>query len=237
METPTAAVGNQIVESSENSRGDMASSVESSSTALNRTLDNLNLNKLPNNTSHSQGYPYRPPVAAAWLVGTWKGKGRGIYPTIKDFEYLEELTFEWDERNPRPLLFYKQRTFSTKGNPAKPMHSESGFIRIIAPAGCIVCKTEWVLTAPNGVVTVEEGTIDGHTVRLKLTSTNRSSTARPPYPVDLERTYVVNPNSDPPTLHYVVDMATTATPTLTRHLEAHLIKWTDELSESEGCAS
>lgn len=28
-----------------------------------------------------------------WLIGKWKGQGKGIYPTIQDFDFLEELEF------------------------------------------------------------------------------------------------------------------------------------------------
>lgn len=30
---------------------------------------------------------------AARLLGTWRGEGRGEYPSIEDFQYVEELTF------------------------------------------------------------------------------------------------------------------------------------------------
>lgn len=33
--------------------------------------------------------------------------GRGIFPTIKDFEYNEELKIEGDVTNPRPVLTLK----------------------------------------------------------------------------------------------------------------------------------
>ncbi len=92
--------------------GSLASSVERAN-ALHRTLDTLNLNKLPPTASVSSHY--QPPTAVAWLIGTWKGKGtaiqhlaievvyerlstrgiilgKGLFPTIKDFEYMEECS-------------------------------------------------------------------------------------------------------------------------------------------------
>ena len=61
---------------------------------LGRTIDALNLNKVPARLPrHITAYhPYGPPPAVAWLVGTWKGKGRGMFPTIRDFAYDEECT-------------------------------------------------------------------------------------------------------------------------------------------------
>ncbi len=35
----------------------------------------------------------------AWMVGTWRGKGRGEYPTIPAFEYAQEVVFNHDGRN------------------------------------------------------------------------------------------------------------------------------------------
>ena len=34
----------------------------------------------------------------AWLIGTWRGKGRGEYPGIEPFEYNHEVVFNHDGR-------------------------------------------------------------------------------------------------------------------------------------------
>jgi hypothetical protein len=30
----------------------------------------------------------------AWIVGTWRGKGRGEYPGVEPFEYAQEVVFQ-----------------------------------------------------------------------------------------------------------------------------------------------
>ena len=61
------------------------------------------------------------------LHGSWKGKGRGKFPTIDSFEYEEQLDFEVNSTY--PLIHYEQRTvlLSTQ----EPSHWESGFIRVV----------------------------------------------------------------------------------------------------------
>ena len=34
----------------------------------------------------------------AWLVGTWRGKGRGEYESIEPFEFAHEVVFSHDGR-------------------------------------------------------------------------------------------------------------------------------------------
>ena len=64
----------------------------------------------------------------AWMVGTWRGTGRGEYPTIKPFTFEQEVVFNHDGRN---FLNYYSRTWilDDDGKVVKPGASETGFWR------------------------------------------------------------------------------------------------------------
>ncbi|GAA4835451.1 FABP family protein [Garicola koreensis] len=83
---------------------------------------------------------------AAQLLGTWRGAGRGEYPTIEDFEYVEELTFT---DVGKPFLGYSQRTWSPDG---MPMHVETGYLRIPSES-----RMELILAQPTGQTELAEG--------------------------------------------------------------------------------
>lgn len=89
-------------------------------------------------------HPNLTPVAG--LVGTWRGPGRGSYPTIEPFEYTEELTFT---DLGKPFLLYSQRTWSPAG---ALMHVETGYVRVPGD-GAI----ELVLALPTGQTELAEG--------------------------------------------------------------------------------
>lgn len=84
----------------------------------------------------------------ALLVGTWKGSGRGEYPTVEPFEYTEELTFT--DPGGKPFLFCVQRTSAADG---RPLHVEAGYLRWAAGA------PEWVLAQPTGIAEAHRGTV------------------------------------------------------------------------------
>ena len=68
-------------------------------------------------------------VSLAFLLGTWRGEGTGMYPTIEPFDYTETLTFDhvgdaW--------LSYLQESWSPEG---EPLHFERGFVRPGASTG------------------------------------------------------------------------------------------------------
>lgn len=87
------------------------------------------------------------PVEA--LVGTWEGAGVGVYPTIKTFEYREEITFT---NIGKPFLHYIQRTWNGEGI---PMHTETGYLRIPGNG-----TAEFILALPTGQTELLEGTLE-----------------------------------------------------------------------------
>ena len=64
------------------------------------------------------------------LEGTWKGKGRGYFPTVTSFDYRETLTFT---RRDEKTLAYDQRTQKRYDGQTEYLqsHWESGFISIL----------------------------------------------------------------------------------------------------------
>jgi len=95
-----------------------------------------------------------------WLLGTWSGEGRGEYPTIETFDYLETISFT---HVGKPFLAYQQRTSSPEG---LPMHAEVGYLR--CPGGGD--QVEWIVAHPTGISEVAAGTVDGGSLALRSTS-------------------------------------------------------------------
>ena len=65
----------------------------------------------------------------AWLVGSWRGKGRGEYPNVPGFEFAQEVSFNHDGR---PFLNYFSRSWIIDENNEiiRPAASEVGFWRV-----------------------------------------------------------------------------------------------------------
>lgn len=145
------------------------------------------------------------------LVGEWSGTGRGEFPTIEPFEFLETLRFTSDNR---PFLHYEQKTKRRNSEQADyvPSHWESGFIRLL-PDGQVQLTSAQnggrleVLTGPL------EQTDAGLILRLKSGAFLNDSRM-----IKDSRTITVEGD----TLHYTQSMSTTAVPGLTSHVEATL---------------
>ena len=104
----------------------------------------------------------------AFLLGTWRGSGRGAYPTIENFSYEEEATFT---HTGRPFLVYLQKTWDPATH--RPMHSETGFLRMLADG-----RVEAVISHAFGIAEVSEGVVNEATMETTSRSLTSSGTAK-----------------------------------------------------------
>jgi hypothetical protein len=98
----------------------------------------------------------------AWMVGTWRGKGRGDYPTIESFEYAHEVVFNQDGR---PFLNYYSRSWiiDKDGEIIRPAASETGFWRV-KPNNVL----EVVISHNTGITEGWVGQFDGPKIQLVM---------------------------------------------------------------------
>jgi hypothetical protein len=142
----------------------------------------------------------------AFLLGTWRGEGKGDYPTISAFAYGEEVRF-WHVG--KPFLAYSQRTWALDDQ--RPLHAETGYWRP-RPGG----RLEVVLAHPTGVAEIQEGTVTDGCIELTATSLTRTSSAKEI--AALTRRFEL---TAPDVLRYRVGMAAAGQP-LQVHLTAEL---------------
>lgn len=153
--------------------------------------------------------------ALAPLLGTWRGTGRGDYPTLDAFDYGEWMRFE---HVGDAFLLSAQRSWLL-GDGA-PLHFERGFWR----PGATSEQVELTLAHPLGLTEVSEGTISasGDTTSIELATVSIGRTATGMDVVGLERRYRIEGDE----LRYEIDMATGTTP-MTRHLTGALRRASD----------
>jgi hypothetical protein len=140
----------------------------------------------------------------AFLLGRWRGEGRGAYPTIDDFRYHDEVLFE---HVGKPFISYWQRTWLPDGAPS---HTEVGYL-LSQPGG----RLELVVAQPGGRVEVDEGKLRG--THFELTSAVMAHTRSAKEVAEVRR--VVDVDGD--VMRYEVEMAAVGQPRQF-HLEAEL---------------
>ncbi len=159
--------------------------------------------------------PLHPDIEPyAFMLGTWRGRGEGSYPTIDDFAYNEEITFG---HVGKPFVAYGQKT--RHADSGAPLHAEAGYWRFPAPGG-----VELVLAHPTGLLESLSGTIeltaDGAQIDLACPEVITTASA-----VDVERT-VRRFRFEGDTVSYDLAMAAVGQP-LTHHLTATLRRVAD----------
>lgn len=160
--------------------------------------------------SHAMDGSLHPDVEdLAFLLGTWRGTGRGEYPTIDPFDYEEEIVVE---HGGDAWLAYLQTSRDPVSGSA--LHWERGFLRPGAAPGTV----ELLLAHPIGVVEVAHGSHDATSMRTATDDPGLVGRTRTGSDVTgLVRRYLVRDDE----LSYEIDMATERTP-MTRHLVATL---------------
>jgi THAP4-like, heme-binding beta-barrel domain len=141
----------------------------------------------------------------AFLLGEWRGEGRGAYPTIEKFGYRDEVSFG---HLGKPFVSYAQRTWTLPDG--LPSHTEVGYLRP-QPGG----RIELVVAQPGGRVEVDEGVVSGR--HLELTSTLVHGTPSAKEVTEVRRVVDV----DDGVMRYQVEMAAVGQPRQF-HLEAEL---------------
>ena len=141
------------------------------------------------------------------LAGTWRGGGKGHYPTIQPFEYLEELIISPVPE--RPVAGWVSRTRDAVT--LEPRHGESGYLRVV-DAG-----VELVLAHTFGVLELCTGSLDDNGTALEVSSI---SVVPSPTAKRIDR-IVRNYRLDGNALRYDVSMAAVGID-LTHHLSAEL---------------
>ncbi len=154
-------------------------------------------------TSDDALHPALIPIS--FLIGRWRGEGRGDYPTIEAFSYEEEVTFGTIPG--KPFLTYQQRT---RGADGRPLHTEAGYVRPVGTDGA-----ELILAQPTGVTEIHRGIVTGRSIAFETLGVGLSPTAKE------VRSVTRRISVDDEALSYVLHMAAVGRD-LQFHLEATL---------------
>jgi hypothetical protein len=108
----------------------------------------------------------------AWLVGTWRGKGRGEYPNVPGFQFAQEVSFNHDGR---AFLNYFSRSWIIGENDEiiRPAASEVGFWRIKEKN-----VLEVLLAHNTGIAEGWVGLVQGAKIQLAMDQGYSSPTAK-----------------------------------------------------------
>jgi hypothetical protein len=145
------------------------------------------------------------------LVGVWRGRGQGGYPTLEeDFHYGQEVRFSHDGR---PFLHYESRSWviEADGTPIRPGQREVGWWRMAGED-----EVEVLITQPTGFLELFLGSAEGPT-RWELATDAVVRTAGAKEVRGEKRLYGIVEGA----LLYAVDLAAVGQP-LQSHLSARL---------------
>jgi hypothetical protein len=110
-------------------------------------------------------------------VGVWRGRGRGGYPTIEDFDYGQEIRISHDGR---PFLHYESRAWllDEESKPIRPAGREVGWWRPVLDGDRTTDDIEALMASPTGVMELYLGKVTGTRVELGTDAVVRTATAK-----------------------------------------------------------
>ena len=134
----------------------------------------------PYRDSHDPaGEPEPHPAVRGLLpfLGWWRGRGRGGYPTIEDFDYGQEIRISHDGR---PFLCYESRAWvlDERSRPVRPAGRESGWLRPATRDERATGEVELLLTTPTGIMELYYGRVEGAKLEVATDAVMRTATAK-----------------------------------------------------------
>ncbi|WBB94444.1 FABP family protein [Verrucosispora sp. WMMC514] len=149
-------------------------------------------------------------------IGVWRGRGRGGFPTIEDFDFAQEIRISHDGR---PFLHYESRAWllDEQSRPVRPAGREVGWWRPVLDGDRATDELEALLTTPTGVMELHLGRRKGTQVEFVTDAVVRTSTAKEV--TAGHRLFGIVEGA----LLYAQDMAAVGQP-LSPHLSARLIR-------------
>ncbi|MFF0228957.1 FABP family protein [Micromonospora sp. NPDC005254] len=110
-------------------------------------------------------------------IGLWRGRGKGGFPTIEDFDYAQEIRISHDGR---PFLHYESRAWilDEQSMPVRPAGREVGWWRPVLVDGRATDELEALLTTPTGVMELHLGKRTGTQVEFATDAVVRTATAK-----------------------------------------------------------
>jgi len=97
------------------------------------------------------------------FVGLWRGRGKGGYSTVEDFDFAQEIRISHDGR---PFLLYESRSWlvGEDGTALRPSGREIGWWRPAAGGD----EVEMLLTTPTGIMELYFGKAESNPPRLEV---------------------------------------------------------------------
>ncbi|GAA4457071.1 FABP family protein [Phytohabitans houttuyneae] len=110
-------------------------------------------------------------------IGEWRGRGKGGYPTIEDFDYGQEIRISHDGR---PFLHYQSRAWilDEESKPVRPAMREVGWLRPVLEDGRATDEVEALITNPTGIMELYLGRVNGTQLEMATDAVLRTSTAK-----------------------------------------------------------